>query len=155
LKLVGFNLGKMGRNAYKNCYHDRCCTGGHGIVFCCVLPLIKSLLVQTALKQMAVGMGVYDPPVLVNPVPDAPGQYTDRPCNAKGGPLDCPFGNPEYLYGVRPGGGWACHDYQDQQRLLGNGLDRDLPDLYPVPDYGGDELPPRVHKPCPKRGLCK
>lgn len=83
-----------------------------GSVFCCVLPFLKSLLVQTAVKQMAIGN--YNPPVVVNPVPWTPGQYTDRygkACNALGGPLDCPFGNPNCLYGVTPGGGYACHDY--------------------------------------------
>lgn len=82
-----------------------------GIIFCCVLPLLKSLLVQTTGKQMAIHSD--HPQVVVNPVPDSPGHYTNiygKACNALGVPLDCPFGNPNCLYGVTPGGGYACHD---------------------------------------------
>lgn len=55
------------------------------------------------------------PPVVINPVPGNPGHYTNgygKPCNVVGGPLDCPFGNPNCLYGVTPGSGYACHDFR-------------------------------------------
>ncbi|KAJ8393338.1 hypothetical protein AAFF_G00062390 [Aldrovandia affinis] len=48
----------------------------------------------------------------VNPTRTRPNEYRDRygePVNAKGGPLDCPFGNPLCEYGVRGGAGWECH----------------------------------------------
>ncbi|XP_036826014.1 uncharacterized protein LOC110489625 isoform X3 [Oncorhynchus mykiss] len=84
-----------------------------GIVFCCVLPLVKSLVIQTTVKQMSIGRA--NLPVVVDPVPGSPGHYTDRygqACNAAGGPLDCPFGNPNCLFGVVPGGGYACHGFR-------------------------------------------
>ncbi|KAJ8414482.1 hypothetical protein AAFF_G00036840 [Aldrovandia affinis] len=41
-------------------------------------------------------------------------EYQDEdgnPVNAKGGPLECPFGNPLCEYGVRGGAGWECWNY--------------------------------------------
>uniref|UniRef100_A0AAZ3SP16 Uncharacterized protein n=1 Tax=Oncorhynchus tshawytscha TaxID=74940 RepID=A0AAZ3SP16_ONCTS len=78
-----------------------------GIVFCCVLHWVKSLVVQTTVKQMS--MSRADPPVIVDSVPGRPGHYTDgngQLCNVVGGPLDCSFGNPNCLYGVVSGGGY-------------------------------------------------
>jgi hypothetical protein len=52
--------------------------------------------------------------VIVNPVPGRPGHYTDgngQLCNVVGGPLDCPFGNPNCLYGVVSGGGYTCQGF--------------------------------------------
>ena len=63
-----------------------------GIVFCCVVPLVKSFVIQTAVKQMLVSRA--DPPVIAHPVSGSPGHYTDENgqlCNAVGGPLDCPL----------------------------------------------------------------
>ncbi|KAJ8385780.1 hypothetical protein AAFF_G00182240 [Aldrovandia affinis] len=43
-----------------------------------------------------------------------PNEYRDEggnPVNAKGGPLDCLFGNPLCEYGVRVGAGWECWNY--------------------------------------------
>lgn len=47
-----------------------------GIVFCCVLPWVKSLVIQTTVKQMFVSRA--DTPVIVDPVPGRPGHYTDE-----------------------------------------------------------------------------
>uniref|UniRef100_A0A673ZJP8 Uncharacterized protein n=3 Tax=Salmo trutta TaxID=8032 RepID=A0A673ZJP8_SALTR len=133
-----------------------------GVVFCCVLPLVKSLVVKTAVKQMSVhGVTpkpkrrqrkkfkdyVLDPPIVINPVPDNPGHYTNKygnPCNAVGGPLDCPFGNPNCLHEVILGGGYRCHDWR--------------PGGFPVyrtnPD-SGELVIVHVHKKCPKPRRCK
>lgn len=48
-----------------------------GVVFCYVLPLLKSLLIQTTVKQMSVKTVITNPFVEVYPVFGAPGQYTD------------------------------------------------------------------------------
>ena len=76
---------------------------------------MKSLVIQTTVKLMFVSRA--DPQVIVNRVPGSPGHYADENeqlCNAVGGPLDCPFGNPNCLYGVVPGGGYACHGFRKE-----------------------------------------
>uniref|UniRef100_A0A4W5LNK2 Uncharacterized protein n=1 Tax=Hucho hucho TaxID=62062 RepID=A0A4W5LNK2_9TELE len=67
-----------------------------GIVFCCVVPFVRSLVVHTTVKQMALGhdnlhvraslstsstrwldeSGLCHAPVVINPVPGRPGHYT-------------------------------------------------------------------------------
>ncbi|KAJ8395981.1 hypothetical protein AAFF_G00026890 [Aldrovandia affinis] len=50
-----------------------------------------------------------------------PNEYRDEgrnPVSAKGGPLDCPFGNPLCEYGVRGGAGWECWNYHPQAAQL-------------------------------------
>ncbi|KAJ8366668.1 hypothetical protein AAFF_G00345500 [Aldrovandia affinis] len=54
------------------------------------------------------------------PMP-GPNKYRDergRLVNAKGGPLDCPFGNPLCEYGMRGGAGWECWYYHPQSSQL-------------------------------------
>ncbi|KAJ8362196.1 hypothetical protein AAFF_G00390650 [Aldrovandia affinis] len=46
--------------------------------------------------------------------PNRTQQYRDRrgnPGNARGGPLNCPFGNRLCEYGVKGGAGWECWNY--------------------------------------------
>ncbi|KAJ8358272.1 hypothetical protein AAFF_G00018410 [Aldrovandia affinis] len=43
-----------------------------------------------------------------------PNEYRNEkgePVNAKGGPPDCPLGNPLCEYGVRGGAGWECWNH--------------------------------------------
>ncbi|KAJ8414284.1 hypothetical protein AAFF_G00051540 [Aldrovandia affinis] len=50
----------------------------------------------------------------VNVIQTGPSGYRDEyrnPVNAKGGPIECPFGNPLCEYGVRVGAGWECWNY--------------------------------------------
>lgn len=54
---------------------------------------------------------------VVTVVQTGPNEYRDQQgnlVNARGGPLDCPFGNPLCEWGVRAGAGWECWDYHPQ-----------------------------------------
>ncbi|KAJ8358167.1 hypothetical protein AAFF_G00028740 [Aldrovandia affinis] len=49
-------------------------------------------------------------------------QYRDRrgnPVNARGDPLNCPFGNRLCEYGVRGGAGWECWNHHPLAAKLG------------------------------------
>ncbi|KAJ8398113.1 hypothetical protein AAFF_G00431900 [Aldrovandia affinis] len=50
-----------------------------------------------------------------------PNEYRDeegKHVNAKGGPLDCPLGNPLCEYGVTGGAGWECWNHHPQASQL-------------------------------------
>lgn len=70
---------------------------------------------QTHLGQGEVGQYV----VVVEQIgPDSYINDRGQPCNSKGGPLNCPFGNPLCEYGVQAGAGWACWKYNPTMRKL-------------------------------------
>lgn len=80
-------------------------------------------------------------------MPEKPGHYTNgfgEPCNTFGGPLDCPFGNPNCLHGVTPGGGYACHDFR-----------KDGFPVYAKIPNSNDYVLVHVHRKCHMRGRCK
>ncbi|KAK6296081.1 hypothetical protein J4Q44_G00337940 [Coregonus suidteri] len=83
---------------------------------CCCIPCARTLInriITTAIVPIHNDQAqMY--PLLGNNDLELDDFESDYPplCNVNGGPLDCPFGNPECLYGVVPGGGWACHDYK-------------------------------------------
>ena len=80
-------------------------------------------------------------------MPEKPGHYINgfgEPCNTFGGPLDCPFGNPNCLHGVTPGGGYACHDFR-----------KDGFPVYAKIPNSNDYVLVHVHRKCHMRGRCK
>ncbi|XP_045061979.1 zygotic DNA replication licensing factor mcm6-A-like [Coregonus clupeaformis] len=61
----------------------------------------------------------------VFPVQGQPGYYINanrKPCNIKGGPLDCPYGNPECLYQTADGEVKYVHDAEELIRPERNTL---------------------------------
>ncbi|XP_019900097.2 syncytin-2-like isoform X1 [Esox lucius] len=94
------------------------------VVACCVIPLLRAFLTKTVVSQMPLrAMDSAASDLEVIPLQGHPGQYMDKygnPCNAKGRPLNCPYGNPDCEWSVRAGAGWACIDYYQNSMSAGN-----------------------------------